>query len=193
MIYLDADGPFVNWTQGVFTLYKGNNLSSHPKVKPGQNAAQALGITKTEMWSKIAKSGAKWWADLEPQPWARDFYQELSRIDQVMFLTSPSHIPDAHKGKVQFLHKFFGRGFRDYIMTKHKYLLAKPGDVLIDDHEHNTEAFTQAGGIGIVFPRLWNKRSKDSHRAVEKVLEDLSQVYPRYTPPHMVHTDDDRW
>ena len=50
MIYLDLDGPMVNWTKGVFDIYK-----EYPKLKPGQSAADALEITRTEMWSQIMK------------------------------------------------------------------------------------------------------------------------------------------
>jgi 5'(3')-deoxyribonucleotidase len=168
----------VNWTKGVFKTF-----GDSPELKTGQNAADALGISRSEMWSAIAKRGAKWWADLEPHPWAKDFYEELCRIDEVVILTSPSHIASAHAGKAQWIKKFFGGNFRNYILTKRKDLLAKPGDILIDDHDNNCEAFTQAGGIGIIFPAPWNKAHEDSHRAMDKVLENISLVYPRYVPP----------
>lgn len=178
MIYLDMDGPITNWTQGVFDIY-----GRSPKIKTGQNAADALGISRSEMWREIAKRGTKWWRDLAPQPWAKEFYEELCRIDEVVILTSPSHIAAAHTGKAEWMKDFFGGNFRQYIMTKRKDLLARPGDILIDDHEHNCDAFTQAGGIGVLFPRPWNRAHKDSNRAVEKVLEDLANIFPRYTPP----------
>ena len=185
MIYLDLDGPMVNWTKGVFDIYK-----EYPKLKPGQSAADALEITRTEMWSQIMKRGTKWWAELEPQPWAKDFFEELSKIDEVVILTSPSHIAAAHTGKAQWMKKFFGGGFRQYIMTKRKDLLARPGDILIDDMDKNIEAFTQAGGIGVIFPFPWNHAHEDTKRGVAKVLENLSQVYPRYTPPKVEEFSD---
>jgi 5'(3')-deoxyribonucleotidase len=184
MIYLDMDGPLVNWTQGVFDLFGKN-----PKVKPGQAAAEALGVKKNDLWREVKKGGAKWWAGLRPQPWAMEFYQELARIDEVVLLTSPSHLPAAASGKTMWIKDFFGFNFRDYILTSRKDLLAKPGDVLIDDHDKNVTAFTQAGGIGVIFPRMWNHAAKDSKDAVEVVLDAMSQIYPRYTPPHTEYSD----
>ena len=178
MIYLDLDGPMVNWDKGVFSLW-----GRYPEIKPGQSCADALGVKKGEIWARITKRGAKWWAELEPHPWAKEFYEELCRIDEVVILTSPSHIPTGASGKTQWMKKFFGGNFRQYIMTSRKDLLAKPGDILIDDMDKNIEAFTQAGGIGVLFPRPWNKASEHSNQAVAKVLEAIAQVYPRYTPP----------
>ena len=172
------DGPITRWSDGVCELY-----GEFPKIKPGQNVCDALGITKTDMWKEVKKAGAKWWANLKPQPWAKHLYQELSRIDEVVILTSPSHLAAAAAGKTMWLKDFFGFNFKDYILTSRKELLAKPGDVLIDDHDYNTAAFTQAGGIGVIFPRMWNSAAKDSKYAVEIVLDNMAQIYPRYSPP----------
>lgn len=189
MIYLDMDGPLTRWTDGVFDLY-----GKHPKVKPGQNASAALGISNSEMWEKITEEGAKWWAGLKPQPWARQLYKELAQIDEVVILTSPSHIPSAHAGKAYWLKEFFGPNFRDYILTSRKELLGKSGDdILIDDHDHNVKAFTQAGGIGIIFPRMWNSAHQESKQAVEVVLDNIAQIYPRYTPPHVREEEEFNW
>lgn len=185
MIYLDLDGPMVNFEQGIKDL-----LNKNVKVKPGQEIHQALGISRDEMWREIKKVGAKWWANLDPQPWAEELYDELCKIDEVMILTAPSRLPEAHAGKAEWMHRFFGKRFREYIMTKHKWKLARPGDVLIDDWDGNIEAFTEAGGIGITFPCPWNKAHKDTKDAFNKVLDDLSFIYPKYTPPSM---RDDLW
>lgn len=182
MIYLDMDGPYTNWTAGVAKLFGRN-----PKFRPGQDAAQALGVKKGDIWNRIQSAGSKWWANLEPQPWAREFYQELARIDEVVFCTSPGHLPAAASGKMAFMKEHFGFNFKDFVITSRKDLLAKPGHVLIDDYDKNTTAFTQAGGIGVLFPRPWNSAAAESDDAVEVVLETLSQIYPRYTP---IHIDD---
>jgi 5'(3')-deoxyribonucleotidase len=179
MIYLDLDGPFVNWTKGVFDLF-GEELTPEVFKDIDVNAAEALGVKKSEIWARISRAGHKWWAELEPHPWSRFFFEELSRIDEVIILSSPSHIPAGSSGKVKWMKNFFGGNFRQYILTSRKDLLAKPGDVLIDDINKNVDAFNQNGGNGILFPRPWNRSKKDSHRPVEKVLYTLSKLYPRY-------------
>ena len=183
MFYLDLDGPMVNWNKGAYGLW-GKTVPNklHEQYVPG-GAADLLGVKKGDIWARITVRGAKWWSELEPQPWARALYEELCKLDEVVILTSPSHIPSAAAGKTTWIKKFFGGNFRNYIMTSRKELLAKPGDILIDDHDKNIEKFTQAGGIGILFPFPWNKEFKDSNDGVAKVLEKIAQVYPRYTPP----------
>lgn len=177
MIYLDLDGPMVNWHKGVFDLF-----GRYPQIKPGQDASHSLGIKKGELWARITKAGADWWANLEPQPWARKFYEELIKVDEVVVLTSPSHIPSAAAGKTQWMKDFFGGNFRDYILTSRKELLAQAGTILIDDHDDNIDGFNQHGGVGVLFPRYWNKGFENHNGAVEVVSEVLAQIYPRFKP-----------
>lgn len=181
MIYLDLDGPMVDWDGGVYELYK------KPRVtpKPGEKIHEILNVKKTAIWEKIRKAGAKWWVNLKPQPWAKNLYDELCSIDKVIILSSPSHLPEAAAGKTQWMKDFFGGNFREYILTSRKDLLAKPGDVLIDDTDDKIEEFNKAGGIGVVFPRMWNKDFKNTDNAVNVVLEKLSIIYPHYKSPHL--------
>ena len=51
----------------------------------------------------------------------------------------------------------FGGDFREFLITRCKYLLSAAGSVLIDDSDHNIEAFERHGqGKGVLFPQRWN-------------------------------------
>jgi 5'(3')-deoxyribonucleotidase len=177
MIFLDLDGPMVDFHGGVFKLF-GENPSDHNGL-----AHEVLGVPKGEVWKRVYKAGEKFWVNLEPTPWARELYNELGRADEVVICTSPSHIPAGSSGKVKWMKKFFNGNFRDYILTSRKECLAKPGDILVDDMEKNTDLFTEKGGNGLLFPRPWNRNRKDSDNAMMVTLETISQLYSWYTPP----------
>ena len=177
MIYLDLDGPMVDWQGGVYKLFK--------EITPaGQGLAhEVLGVSKSEIWKRVYRAGSEWWAELEPTPWAHELYDELCRAGEVVILSSPSHIPAGASGKVKWMKKFFNGNFRDYVLTSRKELLAKKGDILIDDMESNIAKFSQNGGDGILFPRPWNYNADKSDRAFEVTLNLVSQLCPYYKPP----------
>jgi len=190
MIYLDMDGPSCNWTKATCKLL-GRKVPKFNANRTSQRLNVELGISSSDMWKPIEKAGVDFWLNIPPHPWFKDFYRELCRLDEVLFLTSPSHVASASMGKVMWLERHIEKGFRDYILTKHKHRLAKDSScILIDDHNGNIDAFNQAGGIGILFPAPWNRQFRNSGRAVEYVYEQLKLIYPRWTPPlQLVESD----
>jgi hypothetical protein len=70
------------------------------------------------------------WRNLPEYSWARDLYDSLIKLGEVVFCTSPSWSPDCPKGKLLWLQDRFGKGFREYVFTNKKYLLAKPNSYL---------------------------------------------------------------
>jgi 5'(3')-deoxyribonucleotidase len=137
--------------------------------------------SKNAQWRAIDKAGKKFWAGMPPFDWSHDFWETLRRTDETVILSSPSLDPDSCSGKLAWLQDFTkSRGFRDYIFTNQKWRLAKSGDpaVLIDDKEKHVDAFTRNGGIGILFPRTYNRARADADNPVKKVLETLSHIYP---------------
>jgi 5'(3')-deoxyribonucleotidase len=181
-VYLDLDGPMVDWEGGVYKLF-----NTEPPSDVRGFAHEILGVSKNEVWKRIYNAGPNWWANLEPTPWAHELYNELGRAGEVVICSSPSHIPHGASGKVMWMKKFFNGNFRDYILTSRKECLAKPGDILIDDMEKNTSLFSQRGGLGILFPRPWNREYDYSEQALEITLEQVSQLVPYYKPPESIN------
>jgi len=176
MIYLDMDGVLADFDTGVCKLFGKSKINWTGK----KSVDEALGIGKTKMWRRIDEEGFKFWANLKPLPWANKLWSNLSRLDEVVICTTPSLNPVSASGKMKWQQNFLGRrNFRDFVITPHKHLLAKgPNTILIDDREKNIDAFSEAGGVGILFPRPWNKQREQSEQALEYVFEQLKPLYP---------------
>lgn len=149
-----------------------------------KRAAELMGIeeekwTKSdrEFWKKMQKAEAagEFWPKLEVYPEAF-FLLDYLRDNEIKWyiLTSPSLSPHAYYGKAEWLKNMFGFHFNDIIITKHKHLCAGPDRILIDDTDKKIEDFEAAGGIGILYPRRWNK-NKDIVKGHEYVLNELDK------------------
>jgi beta-phosphoglucomutase-like phosphatase (HAD superfamily) len=66
---------------------------------------------------------------------------------------------------------------RQYFVGCQKFRLAKRGVILIDDAEHNVDAFRAAGGEAVMVPRPWNgyknQRSYEPYEYVLNRVEDM--------------------
>lgn len=172
LVFLDMDGVLFDFAAGVRGVFQ--NLPTDETWPRGVDDMAALcGVTQSQFWKQIDKRGTEWWMGIRPYPWAN----ELLKLAEPHFLilTSPSHSPEAHAGKVLALQQLLGRSFREYIITprKHKALLAGPERWLIDDNDDNAREFAEAGGRSILFPRPWNARHAESAQPLERVRASL--------------------
>jgi len=178
MIYLDMDGVIGDWDTSAQKLFD-------------QPLAE---ISKSKIWKKIDGEGFKFWADMDLYPWTEEFVQSLRWIDEVVICSTPSLDPRSAAGKLRWLQKLFGRNFRDYVLTPKKHLLAKKRNVLIDDKEKNTDDFSRNGGIGILFPRPWNRMRNRTEDPVAHVIEQLKLIYPANRfPSDQINEEDQDW
>lgn len=155
-IFLDVDGVLADWTAGVCRLARKDPEEVYANWQPGEAIHDQLGITKSQMWRAIETSGERFWANLDPLPWARDLWALCNEYAPTTILTSPSLDPACLAGKLRWLNYHLGDGkaFRDYLIGPNKYVVAGPGKLLIDDHARNCDKFVEAGGASIVFPTL---------------------------------------
>lgn len=100
--------------------------------------------------------GYAWWAGLPIIEGAKEFYDKLTAIGTVKFLTAANaEDTGCYSGKAAWIKDFIPeRGAQarlDLIICSRgdKQLLARPGYVLIDDYELNIEEWRAAGGIAI--------------------------------------------
>jgi 5'(3')-deoxyribonucleotidase len=175
-IYLDMDGVCSNFIKSCILA---NNLNYNEtinlwisKYKGEFSAYKVFNITNNEFWKNIEKAGEEFWSEMEVYPWFNELYTELSKLGKVIFLTSPSQSPTSLSGKLKWLHKEFNSGFKDYIITPQKHLLANKDSVLIDDFPQNIESFIGSGGNGILFPQFWNSKD-DVDDKVKYILDRL--------------------
>lgn len=164
IIYLDLDGVCTKFIDSciiannldpdkIIPLWKSNHRGTF-------NAYKVFGISNSEFWKKVESAGEEFWSEMGDYPWFKELYNELSKIGKVYFLTSPSQCPSSLSGKLKWLQKHFNKGFKDYVITPYKELLAGPGRYLIDDFPENIEKFKEAGGNAFLFPQFWNSSTE---------------------------------
>jgi 5'(3')-deoxyribonucleotidase len=170
MLFLDVDGVLANFVKAACALHD----------KPVESVDcwgfnKKWGITDEELWAPIHAAGAEWWADLEPYPWFDELVGMVEKADpHFVICTTPSKSPSCLAGKLEWIHKHFGNGFRRYIMACDKSPLAAPGRLLIDDGDHNCEAFHKCGGDFICLPQPWNENRANVGLRMKHVREFLS-------------------
>jgi 5'(3')-deoxyribonucleotidase len=117
--------------------------------------AEVYGISADKFW-EVLEYKDRFWCNLKPFPWARELYRYLSSIGQVTICTSPSLHPTCPAQKIEWVQRHLGLRSSNMMIGSRKYLMAKPGNVLIDDYPKNVEAFRTVGGDAILVPSNWN-------------------------------------
>jgi 5'(3')-deoxyribonucleotidase len=156
-ICLDVDGVLADFTRAALPLFGKDPDEFVRNWPPGcYYLSEALGLSVREFWAPIDRAGWRFWADIPALPEARDLFALCQRTAPTVIVTTPSLHTSSVGGKVTWLQKMFGRGFRDYFVGARKEFCARPGSVLIDDFEDNCRTFSNAGGRSILFPQPWN-------------------------------------
>lgn len=153
MIFLDVDGVLADF---VSASVEAAGLPILPREVCTHNYYEPF-MDRMTFKRHIADT-MYFWEDLKPYPWAHDLVDGLHRLGELHFLTDPTMTPDSPSGKVTWLRKHGFLSGSNYILTKHKELLAKPGRVLVDDYLPNVQAFRREGGEAVLFPQRWNNR-----------------------------------
>lgn len=110
------------------------------------------------------------WENIDPLPWYDELIELVTDTTSDWFIvTSPSRSPLSCSGKIAWCHKWVGTQFDRCIPTRHKYVLANPNTVLIDDRDSNCEEFREHGGNAITFPSIGNHLHGLKDKPVEYV------------------------
>lgn len=149
------DTLLANWELGVYGVYGPLAKALHGPDAPPLSAG--------DFWQRL-DGNAVFWSGLEPLPWCRDLIELCEEYagPEVYIVTSPSWCSHSYLGKAEWVKTMFGRNYTNLIPTPHKYLLAKPGVVLIDDFQDNCDRFVSdpllgpTGGTSILFPAHHN-------------------------------------
>jgi hypothetical protein len=177
-IEIDMDGILTDFNRGM--------CRAHNKPYPFDDPANAGNFNLDEIWGISAE---EFWEVAEFDFWANlPRTDEADRIirwaeekvgkDNVAILTSPSKNIYCEAGKKYWLQIHYPEYFhqRKYTFARHKWKLAQPHRLLIDDYDRNYNQFTAAGGKCFLFPRPWNTRYKEAHEGMlllESYLEKL--------------------
>ena len=165
-IFLDLDGVISDF-MGSAMPHFGVNAELDAEVREAMKIKESDLIEKEigtgRFWKTIDKLGEEWWAEMPLLPWGKDLFElsvSLVGKKNVFFLTSPSNKHFSSSGKILFLQKHF-RGTRQFILTPHKYLLATPDTLLVDDTPKKLNKFTEAGGQGLLWPQQYKLMDGD--------------------------------
>ena len=76
----------------------------------------------------------------------------------ICILTSPVLSPGCLEGKADWIRKYLPKWLhRQFLIGPPKHFCARPDALLIDDAQHNIDAFREAGGQTLLVPRPWNR------------------------------------
>jgi 5'(3')-deoxyribonucleotidase len=174
-IYLDLDGVCVDFIRGAISAHgldAEQVLTDWAQNHRGEFLPyRVLDMEMDPFWNHLASLGEAFWIQLEPYPWFDELFRQLNDLGHVVFCTSTTRSPACVSGKLHWLQNRFGVEFQDYILTPHKDRLAHPNAYLIDDYDQNVDRFSERGGIGVLFPQIWNSNHALTHSAVEYVLD----------------------
>jgi len=175
-ILLDLDGPLARWSVGLFRLYGRDDLTERD-VHAWDGALDVLGIAYDEMWDKVNAAGARFWAELEPQPWAHKLVDALEQMGDLYIVSSQSDHPSGVEGKAQWMLQHFPHLYaRRTFFGADKWLMARPNAILVDDRVKNVRNFNDEGGIGVLFPMPANTKSIRSCIAQTEAVNDVMAV-----------------
>lgn len=180
VIYLDMDGVLVDLVRHTYRLFdmptaEVDQRHSDTKTWDGISIqiADALGVdfADQDLQGLWEDAGQEFWATV---PW-RDGGHELLDVCRasapVMLLSTPTGAPSCVAGKLEWIQRETPALARTYSLSPAKHMVAHPGALLIDDGEHNVEAFKKAGGMTFLWPAPWNSKSNVS---VDEALADLA-------------------
>jgi 5'(3')-deoxyribonucleotidase len=183
-VLLDMDGVLVDFVGGICAAHGREN--PYLKGATGWNTDKALGISEEEFWRPAENPG--FWERLEWMPDGRrilDYVIGTIGKQNVYILTSPARSDDdgqdeaeCHYGKLLWLYRelpSFARKGR-LLFGSCKHLCAAKGNILVDDADHNVEAFRAAGGTAVLVPRPWNARHTEKDDAAGLVQRELWEV-----------------
>jgi 5'(3')-deoxyribonucleotidase len=178
-IFLDLDGVMVDFVKGAAELFKQDHASLLARWPAGvYDMESVLNISKEEFFDTLASGGEDFWANLPSYPYAGELYDHCASLASTYILTAPTYDPRSLSGKMKWIHKMFGKDFRQYILTAKKEMCARNEHVLIDDHAVNVSRFKDHGGRAIMWPTPWNPRwreAKDNMSIVKKELDEIAR------------------
>lgn len=158
-ILLDMDGVTVDFFNAALRAHCAPECLKVTWPRGEYAIEKVLEISTEDFWTPLANY--RFWRELDEYPGMPEFLVELLNLAPVTFASKvcESGARDCAAGKTEWLRARFGaktplvllQGLAD------KSVLARPSQLLIDDHEGNVDKYREAGGPAILVPRPWNR------------------------------------
>ncbi len=168
---LDLDGVLVDFVGGVCDFYRIPDPYLDPSLKGKWDFVEAIGMSESTFWNPL---GEEFWANLKPMPDMENILGIVESVfgrSNVCLLTSPCRNDGCPTGKMRWIRQYLPQYSRQFLMGPRKEFCARDDHWLIDDADHNINAFRKAGGQTCLVPRVWN--SLHSERTVPYLSEAL--------------------
>lgn len=136
-------------------------------------------LSQHDFWRAIDSYGEPFWRHLAELPLYSKLLNTIREHGcKLVFASAPSRVKSSYGGKCDWLSD---RGFvprNDAMLGSNKWLMAKPGHILIDDSDENCEQFRKHGGRAVLVPRVWNSlhatAAMGDNAIAEYVLADVN-------------------
>lgn len=152
MIRLDQDGVIADFVRGWERLYGIPPIYDDPVLVGRWNFMRVTGAPTP--WHRDC--GYEFYRDLPPTRDADELVAALEATGIPITILTASETPAMHAGKVAWLAKHYPQFLGRVEFEVRKGDAALPGDVLVDDADHNVDAFVRGGGHAVLVPRIWN-------------------------------------
>jgi 5' nucleotidase, deoxy (Pyrimidine), cytosolic type C protein (NT5C) len=163
-VFCDMDGCLTDFVGGACKAHGQPNPWKVDPSKAGTfDLAGMLGLSRTAFYRPL--DSHEFWANMEPTAEFGDIASRLAGLEVLgiptYVLTKPTLSSWCLSGKHAWIKKNIPSLERHLIVAANKSLLAGPGRLLIDDTTEVVQAWKEAGGEALLFPRPWNTRHKE--------------------------------
>jgi len=114
-------------------------------------------FTRREFWNEFNHEA---WANIpvsEELELLLKLSEDLVGKENICVLTAPVCSPGCLTGKLEWIQEQLPHWLhQQFLIGPHKHFCAHPDHLLIDDANHNVNAWREHGGQAILMPRPWN-------------------------------------
>lgn len=187
-IYLDLDGTIVDLVRHTYRLVLPESLidQAHDMTTSWDSMDKVITeltgkpFTDADLHKLWRDGGQEFWATVPWLPWGRALFDLCRHYAPVVLMTTPTFEPSCAAGKMQWINDNIPAELvRRYALSPCKHHMAHPGALLIDDGEHNIDAFREHGGEAFLWPGPWNEAGKSgmsAHDAINRVAAKIEAM-----------------
>jgi len=183
-IFMDVDDVLADFVGGMCRLHDKENPYAEPLDTESAGVweiEKLLGLTVEEFWTP---AGGKFWGGLELMPDGKSILslaENAVGAENVCLLTTPPLNPESASGKIWWIERCLPNYNRRFLIGPPKQFCAHKDAILIDDADHNVDAFVKAGGKAILVPRAWNSAWRYRNDVLSYVQNKLDMLNPDTT------------
>lgn len=188
-IYLDMDGVLVDLVRHTYRQIMPLDLvnKAHDMTIAWDSMHGVISeltgkpFTEKDLFDLWADGGQEFWAEAPWLPHGRALYDLCNSYAPVVLMSTPTREPSCAAGKMQWISENMpAEQIRRYALSPCKHHMAHPGALLVDDGEHNINAFLEHDGNAFMWPGPWNANGKqgmtpyEALGRLETMLDSLS-------------------